>query len=58
MRFELEMLLWRTTEKNSTESKARRRPTLSQVAEDFLEKKTTFHLDVDSFLRGYQRWKK
>lgn len=58
VRFELEMFLWSTTEKHSAEGKARRRPTLSQVAEDFLEKKTTVHLDVDSFLRGYQRWKK
>ena len=58
VRFELEMFRWSTTEENSDKSKARRRPTLSQVAEDFLENKTTFDLDVDSFLRGYQRWKK
>jgi hypothetical protein len=58
LRFELEMIRWRTNKENFGERKAGQRPTLSRVAEDFLEAKETVRLDVDSFLRGYQRWKK
>ncbi len=55
LRYEVEMIRWDAAKENSSESKASQRPTLSQVAEDFLEEQKKVHLDA--FLRGYQRWK-
>lgn len=58
VRFELELFLWRENEKNSDNASMNLKPSLGKTAEDFLNGRPGRKLDVESFLRGYQRWKK
>ena len=56
--FELQQTLWSENEKKSDKASMNLKPTLGKTAEDFLNRRPGQNLDVESFLRGYQRWKK